>query len=529
MFLSCDSHVCVPDDMKHGTVLRLQASQSLNATTLFTNATCPFAQQVDIALQELNMKVTRVPINIFDFPDPSFANLYNNAYPNAPRRPSVPLLQIVATTPTSSNTTVSNIAESSVILQYLEDMQLTPTLIPTSPAHRATMRLIVIAFQSTVAPSISNILNSTSVDQLTVAMGTLKQGFACLEAILQQQQQAQEQEEQKEGNTPQFLFGSHFTLAEISVAPHLQRLFQVVPILRPELNVCFKESSMMEFTRASFPSLATWIHALLSRQSVQTSFDLDQVVAVKSKAVATWKKKPTILTPTLVVSGVTDEPGLNGEFQLSGTYKNSPQWNKPGSRIYIRYSLERWNGFALYVSHHKKNATGETGTTFFTHVGPESPETWSHPPTAGWVPTLCSLPGDVLCIAPASSGPEEATTQPQLNKKQLMVHMTNKQRSAPVAVHVRYVGTENSESQEEEKQSTTAQVVYVLPSLTGLQMKSKIIAELGLNGGFSDYYLRCENISFGSKTGVQEHPCFKEGCVLVLEDLEGRPKAVGET
>jgi hypothetical protein len=39
---------------------------------------------------------------------------------------------------------------------------------------------------------------------------------------------------------------------------------------------------------------------------------------------------------------------------------------------------------------------------------------------------------------------------------------------------------------------------YILPHLTGLQMKSAILKELGLDGGFGDYYLRCEDVPFGS-------------------------------
>ena len=71
--------------------------------------------------------------------------------------------------------------------------------------------------------------------------------------------------------------------------------------------------------------------------------------------------------------------------------------------------------------------------------------------------------------------------------------------------------------------------VYALPSLTGLMLKSKIIAELGLGGGFQDYYLRLEATPFGSRTPISAHPGFGEGCLLLLEDVGERPKAVGMT
>ena len=96
-------------------------------------------------------------------------------------------------------------------------------------------------------------------------------------------------------------------------------------------------------------------------------------------------------------------------------------------------------------------------------------------------------------------------------------------RQPPVAVHVEYT------AQGGEAASTVKETVYLLPTLTGLQMKSTVIAALGLDGGFQDYFLRCDGDVFGSRTAISTHPGFKEGCVLTMEDVAGRPKAVGHT
>ena len=88
-------------------------------------------------------------------------------------------------------------------------------------------------------------------------------------------------------------------------------------------------------------------------------------------------------------------------------------------------------------------------------------------------------------------------------------------KAAPVAVHVEYKGAVHT--------------VHALASLTGLMLKSAVIAELGLAGGFQDYYLRLDGAPFGSRTPIRMHPGFRSGCTLVLEDVGERPKAVGMT
>ena len=75
----------------------------------------------------------------------------------------------------------------------------------------------------------------------------------------------------------------------------------------------------------------------------------------------------------------------------------------------------------------------------------------------------------------------------------------------------------------------TQQTCYLLPSLTGLQMKSYIMNEFNLQGGFSSCYLQCQGVPFGSRTKIGLHDHFGEQCHLTLEDIGNRPKAIGYT
>jgi hypothetical protein len=75
----------------------------------------------------------------------------------------------------------------------------------------------------------------------------------------------------------------------------------------------------------------------------------------------------------------------------------------------------------------------------------------------------------------------------------------------------------------------------VSPNITGLQLKSLVIAEFGLDGGFQHYYLTLDGAPFGSRTPICNHPSLAEGSTsgsggaACLEDVGDRPKASGRT
>ena len=150
----------------------LPAPQINIAIKFYTTSTCPFAQQIDIALKEMNIAhvVERIEVDIFAHPDEQFVAAYQHAYPEAPRRPSVPILEI------SDTDSTLHLTESSVILQYLGEMfDANNNTIPKLPAERAAMRLFVIAFQSSITVCISKILNATRFDSLHATISVLTQ------------------------------------------------------------------------------------------------------------------------------------------------------------------------------------------------------------------------------------------------------------------------------------------------------------------------------------------------------------------
>ena len=80
----------------------------------------------------------------------------------------------------------------------------------------------------------------------------------------------------------------------------------------------------------------------------------------------------------------------------------------------------------------------------------------------------------------------------------------------------------------------TIQTCFVLPTMTGLQMKSYILNEFKnhfdiANCSFGSFYLQCQNQPFASRIRIDQHEHFQNNCHLVLEDVGDRPKAVGDT
>jgi len=119
--------------------------------------------------------------------------------------------------------------------------------------------------------------------------------------------------------------------------------------------------------------------------------------------------------------------------------------------------------------------------------------------------------------AAANAADEAGAAHGVLQREVGAVALALGSRAPPVAVRVRYRGREAAE-------------VHVLPTLTGLQLNSKVIAELGLDGGFQHYYLKLNRAPFGARSRVAEHDGWCDGCVVELEDVgEGQAKAIGHT
>lgn len=97
-------------------------------------------------------------------------------------------------------------------------------------------------------------------------------------------------------------------------------------------------------------------------------------------------------------------------------------------------------------------------------------------------------------------------------------------KECPEFMSLRVVYKSSSPSGDIEKQ------VEVATRITGLMLKSTVLTELGFQGHrFSDYYLNCNEIPFGSRTPIASHP-FLASCPVIDVCARGEEaKAVGHT
>ena len=71
--------------------------------------------------------------------------------------------------------------------------------------------------------------------------------------------------------------------------------------------------------------------------------------------------------------------------------------------------------------------------------------------------------------------------------------------------------------------------VPVWSCVSGLQLKSAIIAELQLDGGFGDFLMECNEVPFGSKISIASHPFVLIHPSLVIKRRTSEAKRVGLT
>lgn len=84
-------------------------------------------------------------------------------------------------------------------------------------------------------------------------------------------------------------------------------------------------------------------------------------------------------------------------------------------------------------------------------------------------------------------------------------------------------------SGEQSNKQLRAKQLRVSPSMTGLQFKSLVLAELALEGGFQHYVMTCGGDPFASRVALSNLEAFAEGCEVVVEDIGSRPKPEGRT
>jgi len=237
---------------------------------LWSNDTCPFAQSVRIALRELNLLgqaellVEEVTVDVVGDKDPRFVELWNEICPGMPhRRPAIPVLQHWH----SAGAKPVQLVESAVIVQYLMDVFGNGDNNALATAHS---RLFIKIYDAELSPCWHLILNSTTADQLYVAAEQLTRGLQAIEGFLM-----------THGSGHSDWLGEAFGMAEVLLAPSVQRLLRVVPKFRPQVDLPAQMSHVPRFSR--------WAAAMLGRTSVVETFQFETVVALRKRSVPTWR------------------------------------------------------------------------------------------------------------------------------------------------------------------------------------------------------------------------------------------------
>lgn len=249
-----------------------------------------------------------------------FIELYRRVEPNPSRRPAIPLL--VHHAPTASTADGGGgadagggggaggggvaaedehvmLIESTVIAEYLLDEDLFPSrpsvstvnglepgLGPRDARERAKITLFVDCFDRSVGRVLERVLAATDHDKLHRASESLVEALMTLDTWLNTHSatsatsassSARSASVGDEGGDD-FVCG-RFTVAEVLVAPALQRLVHLPSRLRPQLTC-----DIMAIAKIRFPRLYRWAAATLARGSVAQTFDLESTAAVKQRA-----------------------------------------------------------------------------------------------------------------------------------------------------------------------------------------------------------------------------------------------------
>eukprot|EP00746_Dinoflagellata_sp_MGD_P065131 gnl/MRDRNA2_/MRDRNA2_27143_c0_seq1.p1 gnl/MRDRNA2_/MRDRNA2_27143_c0~~gnl/MRDRNA2_/MRDRNA2_27143_c0_seq1.p1 ORF type:complete len:617 (+),score=122.48 gnl/MRDRNA2_/MRDRNA2_27143_c0_seq1:59-1909(+) len=276
------------------------------------NHVCPFAQRVRIAIHEkaLTELTEEHLVDVIGDKDPDFVALYNAVLPNADhRRPAIPLLEHrLQTNPgTAAARRTVVLIESKIIVEYLDEVasdissgtdQASASLMPTGAAQRAALRLFVDTFQRELSPCLHSILNASSAEALRGAAEGLSRGIATVEGCLVAHG----------GQTGPYFCDDLFTLAEVLLAPDLQRLLTLVPHFRPQIHSILARplqrsalgarddaadvlGPLGPVLKERAPTLHRWAAAVMVRPSVESTYPFEAVAAMKQRAVPNWTTK----------------------------------------------------------------------------------------------------------------------------------------------------------------------------------------------------------------------------------------------
>ncbi|KAI8357277.1 glutathione S-transferase [Blakeslea trispora] len=201
---------------------------------LYNAPVCPYAQRAYIALKEVGAEFDVVDIDLLNKPD-----WYKDVNPEL----KVPVLK----------TEGQNLAESLVIIEYINDRYPEKNLLPKDPLKRAQIRFAIEYFASKISPEFYKfVMNMKAEDARANYEKNINQGLVRFEELLKQQ-----------SPTGPYFLGEEFSLADVAIAPFVMRIHA--------LNTVFLDGLKLEAVTSS-PRLTEFVKGVLTRPSVKDTW-----------------------------------------------------------------------------------------------------------------------------------------------------------------------------------------------------------------------------------------------------------------
>ncbi|CEP08342.1 hypothetical protein [Parasitella parasitica] len=202
---------------------------------IFYNAViCPYAQRAAIALKEVGAEYETVNIDLQNKPD-----WYKDINPEL----KVPAL----------NTEGQNIAESLVIIEYLNDRFPEKNLLPKEPLKRAYVRFAIEYFSSKINSEFYKYIFNQNAENARENFETnINASLVRFNELLLQQ-----------AKTGPYFLGNDFSLADVAIAPHFLRI--------DALSKHFLNGFEFSAVKTN-PRLAEFLAGIADRPSVKETF-----------------------------------------------------------------------------------------------------------------------------------------------------------------------------------------------------------------------------------------------------------------